>query len=90
MEGDDVKLHGFHGNEFEDPEQHRFLCEAMWTIRQVQDEAIKKYQMITNFQGWDLDWYINFYVFLVGALQKTLAKIQAGLKDDFKKSKFES
>ena len=45
MVGNDIKLPIFNGNGLEDPEQHWFLCEA---VRHVQDEAIKKAQMITT------------------------------------------
>ena len=42
MVGDDVKLPMFHGNGTEDPKQYWFLSEAVWTIKQVQDEDMKK------------------------------------------------
>ena len=32
MDGADIKLPIFNGNGLEDPEQHWFLCEAMWTV----------------------------------------------------------
>ena len=51
MDGNDIKLPIFNGNGLEDPEQHWFLCEVVWTVRQVQYEAIKKSQMITTFRG---------------------------------------
>ena len=46
MVGDDIKLPIFNGSGLEDLEQHWFLCEAVWTIQQIQDENIKKAQMI--------------------------------------------
>ena len=33
--GDDMKLPTFRGTRAEDPEQHWFLCEAVWTIKQI-------------------------------------------------------
>ena len=42
MAGNDIKLQIFNGNGLEDLEKHWFPCEALWTIQQVQDEAIKK------------------------------------------------
>ena len=33
--GDDMKLPTFKGTWAEDPEQHWFLCEAVWTIKQI-------------------------------------------------------
>ena len=32
MAGNDIKLPIFNGNGMEDPEQHWFLCDAIWTI----------------------------------------------------------
>ena len=39
--GDDMKLPTFTGTGEEDPEQHWFLCEAVWTIKQIQDDNTK-------------------------------------------------
>ena len=38
--GDDMKLPIFKGTWAEDPEQHWFLCESMWTIKGLQDDNI--------------------------------------------------
>ena len=66
MDGNDIKLLIFNGNGVEYPEQHWFLCESMWTIRQIQDEAIKKAQMITTIRGNALGWYMKFSVVPIG------------------------
>ena len=39
--GDDMKLPTFKGTGAEDSEQHWFLCEAVWTIKQIQDDNTK-------------------------------------------------
>ena len=39
--GDDMKLPTFKGTGVEDPEQHWFLCEAVWTIKGIHDDNIK-------------------------------------------------
>ena len=57
---DDVKLLFFQGNGTEDPEQYWFLCEVVWTIKQVQGNDIKKGQLAMTFRGWVLDWYMKF------------------------------
>ena len=62
MVGNDIKFSIFNGNGVEDPEKHWFLCESMWSMRQVQDEAIIKDQRITNLRGSALDWYMKLYV----------------------------
>ena len=46
--GDDMKLPTFKGTGVEDPEQHWFLCEAMWTIKQIHDDNIKLVQLVTT------------------------------------------
>ncbi len=38
---DDTKLHVFKGTSLEDPEKHWFLCEAVWTIKQINDDNVK-------------------------------------------------
>ena len=50
MVGTNIKFPIFNGNGLKDLEQHWFLCEVVWTVRQIQDENIKKTQMITILQ----------------------------------------
>ena len=38
--GDDMKLPIFRGSGLEDPKQHWFLCEAVWSVKQVIDDDI--------------------------------------------------
>jgi hypothetical protein len=38
----EMRLPIFRGDGFEDPDQHWVLCEAVWSIKQVTDEAIKR------------------------------------------------
>ena len=82
MDGNNTNLLIFNGNGLEDLEQHWFLCEVLWTVRQVQDEAIKKVQMITTPRGRALDWYMKFSVISIGVTQKMIEQIQAGLIDE--------
>jgi hypothetical protein len=39
---DEIRLPIFRGDGSEDPDQHWFLCEAIWSIKQVIDKAIKR------------------------------------------------
>jgi hypothetical protein len=32
---DELRLPTFRGDEFEDPDQHWFLCEVVWSIKNV-------------------------------------------------------
>ena len=40
--GDDIKLPVFKGTGSEDPEQFWFLCEAVWTAKNIMDEDIRR------------------------------------------------
>ena len=85
----DIKLPILNGNGLEDLEKHWFLCEVVWTVKQVQEEAIKRAHMIVTFRVRALDRYMKFYVVPVGVLQKSLDQIQIGFIEEFKKPKSE-
>ena len=90
MAGDDVKLPLFHGNGIEDPEQYWFLCEAIWIVKKLLDEDIKKVQLEITFRGHALDWYMKFMQFPTQNLMNTLSEIRTRLIKEFRKPKFES
>ena len=48
--GDNMKLPVFKGTGLEDPEQHWFLCNVVWSVKQVVDDAIKMAQLTTTFR----------------------------------------
>jgi len=50
MAGGEMKLPLFHGNGLEDPQQHWFLCEVVWRVRQVVDADMKAAQVVTTFR----------------------------------------
>ena len=60
MAGADIRLPTFNGNESKDPEQHWFLCEVFWMVRQVYNADIKKAHMVTTLRGSALDWLMKF------------------------------
>jgi hypothetical protein len=47
---DEMRLPIFRGDGSEDLDQHWFLCEVVWSIKQVNDEAVKRDQFSTTFQ----------------------------------------
>ena len=59
-------------------------------MQHIQDENIKKSQMIMTLGGRAPDWYMKFSIVPVGVSQKTLDQIQVGMIDEFKKLKSES
>ena len=85
-----MKLPLFHGNGTDDLEQYWFLCEAMWTVRQVTYDDVKKGQLATTLSGRALDWFINFIQVPHGNSTKTLDEIQMGLIKEFKKLKLKA
>lgn len=38
---DDLRMQVFNGNGSQDPEQHMFVCEAIWTAKYIQDRAVQ-------------------------------------------------
>jgi hypothetical protein len=57
---DEMSLPIFRGDGSEDPNQHWFLCEAVWSIKQVVDEAVKRNQFSTTLRDRTLNWYMKF------------------------------
>ena len=47
---DDIKLPVFKGTGSEDPEQFWFLCEAVWTAKNIMDQDIRRAQLVTYFR----------------------------------------
>jgi hypothetical protein len=45
---DEMRLPTFKGDGSEDPEQHWFLCEVVWSIKNIIDEAVKGAQFSTT------------------------------------------
>ena len=86
--GDDIKLPIFWGTGAEDPEQHFFICEAVWNIKQVQNDDIKRTQLTKTFRNRALTWFIN--LFASAQQPRTIKEIKDELKKEFKKPKSES
>ena len=59
-------------------------------MQQIQDENIKKAQMIMTLWGHVLDLYMKFSIVPVGVVPKTLNDIQLRLIDEFKRLNYES
>jgi hypothetical protein len=56
---DEMRLPIFRGDGSEDPDHHCFLCEAIWNIKNVIDEAVKRNQFSTTLRDHALSWYMN-------------------------------
>jgi hypothetical protein len=84
---DEMRLPTIRGDGSEDHDQHWFLCEAVWSIKNVIDEAIKRAQFSTTLRDRALSSYMKF---VQGASPKTLNVIKIVLIVEFKKPKSES
>ena len=78
--GDDIKLLVFQGIGTEDPDQHFFLCEVVWSIKKVQDNDTKRVQLATTFRDRTLTWFTKFSTSM--QQPKTIQEI----KDELKKN----
>jgi hypothetical protein len=84
----EMRLPTFRGDGFEDPDQHWFLCEAVWSIKNVTDESIKRAQFSTTLRDRALRWYMKF---IQGVVQlEPLNEIKTALIVKFKKPKSKS
>jgi hypothetical protein len=85
---DEMSLSTFRRDGSEDPDQHWFLCEAVWSIKNVTDEDVKRSHFSTTLRDHTLSWYIKFFQ---GVVQpKMLNDIKTTLIFEFKKPKSES
>ena len=62
------------------------LCEAIWTIKQIQDDNIKLVQLATTFRDRALTWYMKY----TAGHNRTLAVVRTAMIKEFKKPKSES
>jgi hypothetical protein len=85
---DEMRLPIFKGDGSEDPDQHWFLCEVVWSIKNATDEAVKRAQFSTTLRDRALTWYMKHVQGL--AQPKPLNEIKNVLVEEFKKSKSES
>jgi hypothetical protein len=85
---DDMRLPTFRGDGSEDPDNHWFLCEVLWSINNVTDEDVKRAQFSTNLRDCALSWYMKFVQEV--AQLKMLNEIKAALISEFNKLKSDS
>ena len=55
MVGNDIEFPIFNGNYSEDQEKQLFLCEVLWNVKKLQDNNVKREQLITTLCGCALD-----------------------------------
>jgi hypothetical protein len=84
---DEMRLPTFRGYGSQDPDQHWFLCEVVWSIKNITDKAVKCDHFRTTLRDRALSWYMKFFQ---GATPKPLNSINTALTAKFKKPKSES
>jgi hypothetical protein len=85
---DEMRLPIYRGDGFEDLDQYWFLCEVVWNIKNVTDEAFKRTQFSTTLRDHALSWYMKLVQGL--AQPKPLNHIKNALIVDFQKPKSKS
>jgi hypothetical protein len=64
----------------EDPEKHLFVCDMIWTTKNVQDEVTNR----------ALIWYMKYHTTTLEGQSRTLEKNEQALLKEFQKLKCES
>ena len=83
---DDIKLPVFRGTGSEDPEQFWFLCEAVWTAKNIMDQNTRREHLVTSFRDRALTYFMKFS----STQNYTLDDIKKSMFKEFKKPKSES
>jgi hypothetical protein len=55
-----LRIFAFHGTGRDDGEKHQFICDAIWSVKQVRDEATNIAELETTFRDKDLTCYIKY------------------------------
>jgi hypothetical protein len=85
---DEMRLPIFIGDGSEDPDQHWFLCEAVWSIKKVTHEVVKRSQFSTTLRDHVLSWYMKFVT--TSRQPRALNEINTALSAEFKKPNLDS
>ena len=80
-----LKMPIFHGNGKEDPKQHRFVCEAIWSVKLKVDDYLKIAMLETMFKDHALAWYMKFKSTAPIGVGRTLVENQQELFKEFQK-----
>ena len=84
---DEMRLPTFRGDGSEDLDQHRFLCEIVWSINNITNKFVKQAQLSTTLRYRALSWCMKFFQ---GVAPKPLDVIKTVLIAKFKKPKLDS
>jgi hypothetical protein len=74
-----LRMLEFQGTGSEDPEQHLFVCDTIWTVKNVQDEVTKIVQLAMTFRGHALLWYMKFQTTTPSRIVKKFGRDQTSI-----------
>ena len=78
-----LKMPVFHGYGKEDPKQHWFVSEAVWSIKQTTDNHVNIALLETTSRVHALVWYMKFKSIAPTRVGKTLVEIKQVLFKEF-------
>jgi hypothetical protein len=55
-----LKMSLFQGASSEDPDQHLFICEMIWAVKNVYDDDVHIFQLEMTFREHTLLWYMKY------------------------------
>jgi hypothetical protein len=73
----------------EDQEKHLFVCDTIWTVKNLQVEETNIVHLAMTFRGPSLLWYMKYHTTTLIGHSRTLEKIGQGLLKEFEKLKSE-
>jgi hypothetical protein len=85
-----LKMPIFHGAGTKDPKQHLFVYEAIWTMKNVQDDNVKILQLVKILRDHTLLWYIKYQSTMPMGQARMSTYIKKSLLKEFQKPKFDS
>lgn len=82
-----VKMNVFKGQGSKDPEKFWFVAKDVWKAQKINDEDMKKYNLVTTLQDKASSWYIKYSITNPAT---SLADTKKAMNTKFKKPKSQS
>jgi hypothetical protein len=73
----------FEGVESKYLEQHLFICDTIWIVKNIQDDDVNIVQLATTFRDRALLWYMKYQNTTPAAQTRTLEKVRQTLLKEF-------
>jgi hypothetical protein len=79
-----LRLPMFHGMGKDDAEKHWFMCEAIWSVKRITDEASKICTTGDHFQRQSLMWYMKYKETVPVGQMRSLTEIKRDMLRSFR------